>query len=196
MAKTKLVVDKDRLQAAINKAEENGTLSGRSILWEATAKIYNEGLTENTITPSVVYLRFVEMGLTCWTQLGRRGKPMSDELKEKMRLGRVGVPIIRRSRASKLALLPDASDNFAQLRKITPERFQNLVDKIEKGSLTAAIKFLCVQCMGFEAKHVFDCKGLSCPMYLHRPYQKADESEKDTGADEPEDVEANTTQAE
>ena len=184
MAKAKLEVSKERLQESINKVESNGPLGGRTVLWEEVAKVYNEGLTENQISPSVVYLRFNEMGLTCITQLGKKGQPMSEELKEKMREARKGITIVRRSRASKLAALPDAAENFSNLRKITPDRFQHLVDKVEKGSLTAAIKLLCVQCMGFEAKHVFDCQGLSCPMYLHRPYQKEDDSENDTGKED------------
>lgn len=189
MAKQKAEVDKGKLQLAIDKAEENGPLAGRTVLWQAVAPIYNSFGLPVQVTASMVYLRFMEMGLTCKTPLGRKGGTMSEEHKAKLREARKGMTITgRRSRAEKMAELPLASEHFEKLRSITPSTYQGLLKKVEAGSLTAAIKMLCVQCMGFERTHVKDCGGLSCPMYLHRPYQKNtddDDDDKESDADLP-----------
>lgn len=195
MAKIKVEVDKNKLQAAINTAEFNGPLSGRTVLWQEAATIYNaaaqaEGMKD--ITASVVYLRFKEMGLTCATPLGRVGAPMTDERKDQMRqaLKNRQTTGVRMSRADKMAALPDAAEHFARLRKIVPEQYQGLVNRVEKGSLTAAIKLHCILCVGCEAVRVSinTCKGLSCPMYLHRPYQHVTDDDAADAEDAAEDA--------
>lgn len=177
MAKQKTEVDRAKLQAAIDKAEEKGPLMGRTNLWLAVSAIYNADNPPAPITPSVVYLRFEEMNLTCKTPVGKKGRsgPMTEEQKAAMAEARQSV--VRKSRGEKMASLPGAEKHFQTLRDITPKSLHGLVDRVEKGSLTAAIKLLCVQCMGFEKKNVWDCRGFTCPMYLHRPYQKAGDSE-------------------
>lgn len=180
--KKKLVVDKDQLQAAIKKAEANGPLSGRSALWEATAKCYNTDNPSNgAISPSVAYLRFVEMSLTCITPVGQRGK-MSDEQKSKMQEALkayrdAGGKVERKSRAEKMASNPMAEKHFVRLREITPAPYHRLLEKVEAGSLMAAIKLNCILCVCGERKEVAKCMGFSCPMYLHRPYQQGIEDE-------------------
>jgi hypothetical protein len=181
MARIKAEVDKAKLQAAINKAEANGPLANRLALWKAAIAIYNADGVPVQINTTVAYLRFVEMGLTCVTPVGKKGRqgPMTDELKAKMKEARAAAP--RLSRATKMAAIPDAQKHFDAMAAVTPSQYKGLLERVKKGSLTAAIKLMCVQCMGFEKKHVWDCRGFTCPMYLHRPYRKADEADKDAG---------------
>ena len=111
---------------------------------------------------------------------------MTEEQKAAMAAARAGL--VRRSRGDKMASMPGAAKHFETLRQITPKSFHGLVEKVEKGSLTAAIKLMCIECMGFERKNVWDCRGYTCPMYLHRPYQKANDSENEvSGEDTDED---------
>ena len=182
--KQKVAVDQVKLQEAINQAEANGPLSGRSVLWQAAADIYNKGNPAAPVTASVVYLRFVEMGLTCTTQLGRKGGSMSAEHKAKMQEALQtyrdsGVKVARKSRAEKMASNPQAEKHFARLREITPSTYQGLLAKVEAGSLTAAIKLNCLLCVGGERAEVRQCTGFSCPMFLHRPYQKTETEDDD-----------------
>lgn len=172
-------VDRDKLVAAIQQAEANGPLSGLTALWKKAAEIYNASVPEAPITHSVVYLRAIEWKLEYKTQAGKKGRsgPMTEERKAAMAEAR--SKMVRRSRREKMAALPGAEKHFEVLRKTTPKSLHGLVDKVEKGSLTAAIKLMCIECMGFEKKYVWDCRGFTCPMYLHRPYQKAEDSEKD-----------------
>ena len=185
--KTKVEVNKDWLQESINKAEVNGPLAGRTALYQETANIYNrDHPSDANVTASVVYLRFMEMGLTCQTTFGRKGGGMSEERKAKMQEALQayrdsGVKVARKSRAEKMASNPMAEKHFARLREITPPTYQGLLAKVESGSLTAAIKLNCLLCVGGERAEVRKCTGFSCPMYLHRPYQgsSADEVESE-----------------
>lgn len=179
MAKQAVVVDREKLSQAVQKAEANGPLGSLSALWAAVTDLYNQDNPPVQITASVAYLRVTEWELPVQTQPGKKGRsgPMTEEQKAKMAAARANAP--RRSRGEKMAALSGAAEHFAMLRKITPKSLHGLVGKVEKGSLTAAIKLMCIECMGFEKKHVWDCRGLTCPMYLHRPYQKAEDAEKE-----------------
>jgi hypothetical protein len=176
MKKT-VLVDREKLQSAIQQAEANGPLGGMTQLWKKVSDIYNVVVPDAPISSTVVYLRATDWKLEYKTQPGKKGRsgPMTEEQKAAMAAARSSM--VRRSRGEKMACLSGASKHFETLRKITPKSFQGLVDKVEKGSLTAAIKLMCIQCMGFEKKNVWDCRGLTCPMYLHRPYQKAEDAE-------------------
>jgi len=52
------------------------------------------------------------------------------------------------------------------------------LDPIEKSqqnptSLRFAINARCFDCSGFERKEVTNCEMTNCPLYRHRPWQKA-----------------------
>lgn len=73
MPKKQTEVDRAKLEAAILNAESGGPVAGRTALWSAVATLYNGDNPPCAITPSVVYIRFTQWGLTCKTQPGKRG---------------------------------------------------------------------------------------------------------------------------
>jgi hypothetical protein len=182
MPKKQTEVDRAKLEAAILKAESGGPVAGRTALWSAVATLYNGDNPPCAITPSVVYIRFTQWGLTCKTQPGKKGSgPLSAEHKAKLAAARSGT---RRSRAEVLSGVLGAEDHITKLRVMTPNQFHPLIDRIAKGSRAAAMKLQCLQCVGFERAGVRDCGGKTCPLYLYRPYQKSDDDEPEAETQE------------
>lgn len=183
MSKPTIPVDKTLLQAAIDKAEANGPLTNQNALWQKTAELYNANPGAKPITFSVVYLRFNQFDLTCKTPKGKKGRTsMSQEQKDSMQAGRVAKGP-RSSKVKKLAGTDDYRKHIERLREATPERFRPLIDRIEKGSKSAASKLMCIQCMGFRTSDIHACQGFSCPMFLFRPYQRDGQAEQDEQVD-------------
>ena len=83
MARTKVDVPKDKIQAAITEAEksaEGGAFPTRRGLFEAVAaKLLGAGIAN--VTSSIVAARFEEFGLTCNTQKSKRGRPLGTKNK-------------------------------------------------------------------------------------------------------------------
>jgi hypothetical protein len=46
-----------------------------------------------------------------------------------------------------------------------------LVDKVEKGSMAAALKLMCLECSSWVKPEIRDCVIHQCPLYPFRPYQ-------------------------
>jgi hypothetical protein len=65
------------------------------------------------------------------------------------------------------------ASTFAALRTEFPRTALPIIRRVEKGSLTEAIKLKCLDCSGLERKEVRDCVIVACPLYPHRPYQQA-----------------------
>jgi hypothetical protein len=183
MAKTPKKVDQKLLVRAIEQAEKDGPLRNLQALWEATCKIYN-GLVGETqfpeITPSVVMLRVErDWHLSHKTVAGKKGRgALSDEQKAAMQAGRQGG---RTSKAEKFAKNPAIAQAHKLLRERTPERFHNLVDQVEAGSRSAAVKLNCLECSAYVTSEVRQCVCSHCPLFAFRPYQgsvEADEVEE------------------
>ena len=66
-----------------------------------------------------------------------------------------------------------------QLRAATPARQQGLVDKIEAGSLRAAINLKCWDCTCFQLAEIRYCTVTACALHSVRPYQPAGRGEAD-----------------
>jgi hypothetical protein len=54
---------------------------------------------------------------------------------------------------------------------VTPARYRRLVDKVEDGSLQAAIDLKCLDCSDYQVAEVRHCTVTGCPLYSVRPYQ-------------------------
>ena len=191
MGRRKLEINRKKFEKAIKQAEKDGPLSNRSELWEKVAAIYNQMDVPDPLSHSVVYLRVKEWEITVKTPVGKCGRaagPMTDEQKAKIAESRKN----RKSKAEKFSSDEDAQAHFENLKKNTPERFWTLIDKIAKGSRTAAVKLNCLQCMGFVTKDVKTCTASKiCSMWLFRPYQTKEEAaefDADGGNDPDEEV--------
>lgn len=164
MARTKLQVDRGALLAAILAAEASQP-SGRFETRIELAKAVERSQWAQTAYPkqvtfSTVLLRIDEFGLEgeIATKKGKRGRRagsvLSDEQKAAMQNGRKKRGV-----------------NVDNLRKNTPMAFLPIVDRIESGSLKAAIKMKCLECAGFQRAEVKACTVTSCPLHAIRPYK-------------------------
>lgn len=189
--RTKKPVDVAVLRAAIQEAEKNGPLPNLDALWKKAAEIYNSkfGVPDHHITFSVVLLRVKELGIETQTKPGRRkGQGLSPEHKAAMQAGRSG----RRSRAEKFADDPAKAAAFKDLRAEAKfiadgtERFLPIVEKIEAGSLTAAVRLNCLQCVGGSTGDVRGCEVTRCPLWAFRPYQGVIGSESEDSSEDSE----------
>ena len=178
MAKKSIAVDRQKLEAALNMAENNGPLSNLSELWVKASEIYNR-TAEIPITHSVVALRVKEWNIIVQTQPGRKGRTMSDEQKAAMQAARGQ----RRPRSEKMKEFK----TFDLLRKemsleADKRRFLPVLEAAEKGSLRAAIKLNCLECSNWRTTEVKLCPVEKCVLYPHRPY-KLGTTEADEGGD-------------
>lgn len=81
MARTKIIIEQETLEAAIQEAEKDGPLTNQSVLWKEVARIYNEKTGQN-ISHSVVYLRVKEWNIEVKTEPGKKrrsGPQMSQQ---------------------------------------------------------------------------------------------------------------------
>jgi hypothetical protein len=58
------------------------------------------------------------------------------------------------------------------LRSYTPAKFQPLVDRIEDGSIRAAVKLKCLECSSYQVEEIRLCTVTGCPLHSVRPYQE------------------------
>lgn len=170
MARNKISVDENMLRKIILDKENNNTYSARSVLYNDVALEYNQN-KETKINGQLVYLRVKELNIPLKTPLGKRGKTTG-----------LKPSGIRVSRATKLASDTSANETFRLLRqemrtkysdekKAASARFLPLVNKMEQGSLKAAIKVMCLSCCNYEPTEVKACQVLSCPLHYIRPYK-------------------------
>jgi len=170
MGRKTIKVNKTKLQNAIKEAEKDGPLTNLSALWIKAAEIYNgmSGIPE-PITHSVAMLRTKAFKLKHQTKPGKRGGGK----------GFGGNKGNRTTKADKLKNSAKAQKALKILREhITEERFLTILERIEKGSRSAAVKMKCIECMGFQPAEVKRCTVYTCPLWCFRPYQGSEELEK------------------
>lgn len=67
-----------------------------------------------------------------------------------------------------------------------PPRFQGVYQRALDGGRTAAVKAMCLECMGWQegcVRMVRECASKACPLWAVRPFQrKAEESVEDEQA--------------
>ena len=56
------------------------------------------------------------------------------------------------------------------LRSDTPTRYGPLVDKIEAGSVTAAVQLKCLECSSYQVEEIRHGTVVGCPLHSVRPY--------------------------
>lgn len=195
MARVAVVVDREKLVASIHTVEKNGPMNTRSELYEKVAKEYNlsVGNSKLEITPSIVMLRIDQFKLTVKTPVGQRGRKtgdkMTDEHKAKLAEGRKNrVP---GGRKTKFQNNPEIKQALQDLQKSVPETFLPIVDRIVNGSVTSAVKLMCLQCSNFQRVEVKECQMTDCALYAFRPYQTGT---NDTTEDVEDSVEDETSE--
>lgn len=172
MARTKLEIDPKKFQQEVNKLEKDGPFPTRNDLWAALAETeWSKGLKPRPLTAPVAYQRSREFGTKCKTPLGKRGGKMTKERIEKMQAGRTG----RTPRKEKLAAF---GYSFEEMLKQVPENYHNDVKKAQEGSLRAALKLKCLDCVCWQPEEIRQCACFACGLYPHRPFKAKPEEEK------------------
>lgn len=185
MARTKIQIDETWLRKVIKECEESKVYTARSALFQDVANKYNQNLPiiglPATINAQLVYLRVNELGIDLATPKGKRGRSAG--------FRPTGVKV---SRSAKIASNEQAKKSLDAIRKdLNRGMLRNpkekpgavylpLVDKMEQGSLRAAIKMMCLQCTNFQKEEIKHCECVGCALYHIRPYQNNEKSELDT----------------
>lgn len=172
MARVTVFVDRALLVKCLLDVEKDGPLANLSQLYNKTAELYNKD-AQTPITHSVVMLRIKEWGIVVQTKPGKKGpKGMSSEHKAAMLTARGA----RKTRAEKIKKY---ASNLEKMRSLTPKVFLPLVDAMENGSLTAAVKRNCLECSHWERKEVRNCVIDTCSFYPFRPFQGKEDEDPD-----------------
>jgi hypothetical protein len=79
------------------------------------------------------------------------------------------MPKTRRTRKDKFKAFALA---FRKMRRRYPTIALPLIDRIEGGSMAAAVKLKCLECCCFVRQEVRDCVITDCALYPFRPYQR------------------------
>lgn len=97
---------------------------------------------------------------------------------ESIREGRIKKDLLREARKPKNRI--DCDTHRDHLRKDAPDALKGAVDKWDNGSVHAAVKLHCCQCVGYSSyqREIRECTSKVCPMWPERPYQRNDEQEE------------------
>lgn len=77
MAKVAFIVDRAKLEKAVETAEGGGPVPTRSELYKRVSDLYNNDSPPKVITASVVALRLKDWNVNLKTPVGKRGRPKS-----------------------------------------------------------------------------------------------------------------------
>lgn len=186
MSRRTIEVSKAMLVKAIAQVEKDGGIDGGVVaLHKLVATVYNGMKVPEQVSFSVVGLRIAQWKLAIKTQPARRGGDGSQ-----LRRTSKGP---RRTKKQKFAKNDGIQNSLVQIRLTTQNamvgyggnkhRFDSLIDAIENGSRSAAVKLNCLQCCGYVTAEVRNCTGYECPMWPFRPYQGDLEAEEDGESD-------------
>lgn len=158
-------VDRKALQECIIQVEELGVKRNWAELFSAVAEIYNS-VTEQNCSGAVLQKIATDDKMDIETPRGKKGAGL-------------GMRIKRRKRMDVFAGKPEVQKSFKEMRKELPlwtnGRFLPVIEKIESGSLTAAVKLKCLECSGFISADVRTCGSTGCSLWPFRPYQTKDD---------------------
>lgn len=170
MSKPITEVCRNTVVKSIAEVEKNGPLGNRNELYQAVAKLYNRDkpLALKEISHSVIGLRVTTWNLEVKTPFGKKGRQagvaLTQEQKDKMQEGRANS--VRVPRSEKLKAF---AAEFTELRRVTPVSLHSTIDRIQGGSLKAAVRLNCLACSGDKIQEVKLCQVNDCPLYAFRP---------------------------
>ena len=87
---------------------------------------------------------------------------------------KINLPLVApadQTRQDKLANDVERRLHIKRLRAITPERYQVLVDRIERGSRAASDKLGCLQCANYCVAEIRHCGLMDCAHWWYRPFR-------------------------
>ena len=180
MARTAIPVDILCLQNSINSVKE-GQFDNAFAFYNHIAEVYNTNFSpRDHISHSIVMLRIkagavnVPFAIPAGKRGGQPGTKLTIEHKEKMQAGRINKKTATTVGDGVQTWQDNMKDYFGS-KKI-------LCNGILAGKKNAAIKAMCINCVGGYQNRapedppissaIRDCRGYSCPLYMIRPFQK------------------------
>lgn len=156
MGRTRINVDKTALVKAIKSIEKNGPVKNRMELYTKVGKILN-------ITSSIACLRIKEYKISPKTQKGRRGfKTGRDTIQKSARTKKLGT-------TDSKTVLKEWKESIPSYY-MTKDRGKSLIKNVEKGSMPAVIKAMCLSCCCYSEHEIRCCNIKTCPLWLYRPF--------------------------
>ena len=176
MPRPTIQINKDSFTAIIADLETKKTYRNHSELFKDVSSVYNDKHQQDgiTLTPAIVYLRVKEWAVALKTQKGKKGRQKGEQLNT------AGVTsVVRLPRGEKFASSDLARQSIGKLRQEVKReqkgRFLPLVNRLEKGSMKAAVALKCIDCCAGSTTDIKHCPCTSCSLYLFRPYQDKEE---------------------
>ena len=163
---------RDQFREQVDALEAGSTFPSRQALWRALAQTpwaQERGLTERALET-----RAHRLGVAVRTPKGRghRFKPGAAEPRSQTGLGQAGHGSFPESaECGAVGKAAPQRLSLPLLRQVVPTRHRRLVDKVEDGSLRAAIDLKCLDCSDYQVAEVRHCTVTGCPLYSVRPYQ-------------------------
>jgi hypothetical protein len=161
------------LQTRVDALEAAQAFPSRAALWRALAQTrwaQERGLTARGLEAKA---RRLEVVVKTPKGIGHRfvggaaePGPQPDHLDEEARGSSAGSEkcgAVRKPAPQRLSL--------PLLRRVVPVRHHRLVDRVEAGSVRAAIDLKCLDCSDYQIAEVRHCTVTACPLYGVRPYQ-------------------------
>jgi len=179
MARRTKEVNRSWLEACIREAEKDGPIDGGIVaLHKVVCDLYNANdQIPEKVTYSVIGLRINQWKLPFITTAGKRGRPGGNP--------NIGT-MTRSKKADRFASDETIIQHFVDVKRQTPQRFLPVLEQVQQGSRTAAVKLNCLECSGYVTKEVRLCGITTCALWAFRPYQGKPEQDED--ADVPEEI--------
>ncbi len=166
MGRTTIVFEQDKLTSAIASVEARETFPSRDAMFSKAIQSYKEefgGLNADRLTNILVYQRVKQWNIPLKTAAGKKGRVAGVKVECKQR---EGIPSSNKGIVALLGQIK--TDAPPEMRG----RLNDLVTRMQKGSLKAAIKLNCLSCANFQREEVKHCECFECPMHSLRPYKK------------------------
>ena len=159
MGRASVVITQDALTSVISELESKSEFTNVSALCEAVCatewakNLKNSAGNAVTLQPQTVRNRIEMFAIAIKTKPGKRGNP-----------GVAGQTRERKPRSEKFAANDLVTQGLAAIRTNTPHGHKKLVDKIAAGSLKAAVRLKCLDCVNYEQSLIGDRSCLGCPL--------------------------------
>lgn len=134
------------------------------------------------LTPSNVYNYIKKWNIQTKTVAGKRGnnnlnlnKVVKVTRQEKMKNNPKTVELTNEVRKAMKGLCSDINPKKPGTHTFNSKQFtklDKLCNKLEKGSLKAAICLTCYSCCAGDVNEIRGCEILDCPLYQFRPHKK------------------------
>lgn len=165
MGRSTIVFEQDKLASAINAVESRNTFPSRDAMFSAAIESYKTefgGMNGDRLTNILVYQRVKQWNIPLKTAAGKKGRVAGVKVERKPR---ATIPSTNRG---VVALLTQIKTNApAEMRG----RLNDLVSKMQGGSLKAAVKLNCLNCSNYQREEIKHCECLECPLWTIRPYK-------------------------